>query len=800
MGTLLQDLRFAVRVLAKSPGFAVATLLILALGIGGVTAMFSTLYTVMIRPLPYSRPDRLVLGRATFSGDINPMVAGPDYLDYRDKSRSFSSLEAFFFRPFEVTVVVGGRAERTEGQIATPGLLPALGVQMAAGRPFTADEGRDGASPVAIISHAYWQKHFAAQADLAGRSLVIDGAPHEVVGVTPASFRFIGDVNVWLPLRPQMLGPRRYNNWLILGRLRDGVTLAEAQSEVDVIAAQLGKAYPDTNATKALLLTPLQGAFSEQYRSSFGLLFGGAAAILLIAWANAAGLLLARGAGRQGEMAVRAVMGASHWQLIRLLLTEALILAGAAGVAGTVLAVWMQDGLLRLMPIEALLLRDVGLSLPVLLFVLATTVLTGLAFGLLPAWRARHVALAQDLRSSGRGALEQGVRLRRGLVAGQVTVSFVLLVVAGLLTRSFTSLHQTDPGFNYRNLLTAEVPLSPVGYPDAKRSDFFGALLERVRPLPGVASAAAINQLPVRNPLNNVGIYAADAPPTNATDSGDGFYRVVLPGYFKTMGIPLLSGRDIQSTDTPSSRRVVIISRQLAQTLFPKRDPLGRHVVIDGRSDATWEVVGIVGDVKQDDLRQEARTRGTFYQAYGQQTPPTMRLAVRTSGDPLAIVGSLRTVLQEMDPGVPLSGPRTMEAVMANSTVSEKAQTLYLTTFSLLAVTLAAVGLYGLLAYVVAQRQRAIGIRVALGAQPSDVARPIVVEALVLAGAGLAIGIPAALALAHLIRTQLYGVTPSDPLTFAGGSSLLLGVTLLAAYLPARRAAKVDPMVALRCE
>jgi putative ABC transport system permease protein len=798
MSTLLQDIRYAVRMLAKSSGFACAALLILALGIGGVTAMFNTLYTVMIQPLPYSRPGRLVLGRATFSGTIGPTVAGPDYVDYRDKSRSFSSLEAFFPGPFEVTVVAGGRAERARSQIASTGLLPALGVNMALGRPFAADEGRDGAPPVAIISHAYWRKHFAAQTDLTGRSLVIDGASYDLVGVTPPGFHFIQDADVWLPLRPQMLGPRRYKNWLILGRLRDGVTLAEAQSDVDVIAAQLEKAYPDTNANVALLLTPLQGALTEQYRSSFGLLFGGAAAILLIAWANAAGLLLARGAGRQGELAVRAVMGASRWRLIRLLLTEALVLAGAAAVAGTILAVWMQNGLLRLMPIEALLLRDVGLSLPVLLFVLATTVLTGLAFGLLPAWRARHVALAQDLRSSGRGALQQGVRLRSGLVAGQVTVSFVLLVVAGLLTRSFTSLHQTDPGFNCRNLLTAEVPL--LGYPDANRAAFLGSLLESVRSLPGVVSAAAISQLPLRNPFNNVGIYAADAPPANPMEGGDGFERVVLPGYFETMGIPLLSGRDIQPNDTRDSRRVVIISRQLAATLFPKRDPLGRQVVIDGRSDVTWEVMGIVSDVKQDDLRQEARARGTFYRAYGQQTPPTMRLAVRTSGNPLAVVASLRALLQKMDRGVPLSGPRTMEAVMANSTVSEKAQTLYLTTFSLLAVTLAAVGLYGLLAYVVAQRQREIGIRVALGAQASDVARPIVVEALVLAGAGLAIGIPAALVLAHLIRTQLYGVTPSDPLTFAGGSSLLLGVTLLAAYLPARRAAKVDPMVALRCE
>ena len=263
MNALVQDLHHAVRMLIKSPGYSGAALLVLALGLGGVTAMFSILYSVMIQPLPYSRPDHLVMGRATFNGDLNPFVAGPDYLDYRDKSRSFASLDAFFFRPLDVTVVVGGRAERTGGQIATPGLLPALGVTMAAGRPFTAEEGRDGAPSVAIISHAYWQTHFAGQRDLAGRSLVVDGVAYEIVGVTPPGFRFVGDVNVWLPLRPQNLGPRRYNNWLVLGRLRDGVTLAEAQSEVDVIAAQLAKAYPDTNANKALLLTPLRSALDR---------------------------------------------------------------------------------------------------------------------------------------------------------------------------------------------------------------------------------------------------------------------------------------------------------------------------------------------------------------------------------------------------------------------------------------------------------------------------------------------------------------------------------------------------------
>jgi putative ABC transport system permease protein len=802
--TLWQDVRFALRQIRKNRGFACAAILVLALGIGGVTAMFSTLYAVMLRPLPYFRPDRLVLGRATFGGELDPWVAGPDYLDYRDQSRSFSSLEAFFgvpnAQPEEVTVTSGGTAERATRLSATVGLFSTLGVKMALGRPFTADEGRDGGPPVAIISHAYWQAHFAGQNNLRDLRLGIDGVSYDIVGVTPPGFHFIKDVDVWLPLRPKYLGARRYHSWFVLGRLRDGVSLAEAQSEVDVIAARLEKAYPDTNTNEALLLTPLQGAFSERYRSSFALLCSGAAAMLLIAWANAAGLLLARGASRQGELTVRAVLGASPWRLMRLLLAEALVLAGVAGAAGALLAVWIQRGLLRLMPIETLLLGHIGLSLPVLLFVLASSVLTGLAFGLAPAWRARHVNLAQGLRAGGRGSLHAGAHLRNALVTGQVTVSFILLVVAVLLTRSLTALHHTDLGFNPRSLLTAEVPLPPKRFSNLQCVFFFTALLDNVRALPGVVSAAAASQLPLRNPYNNISIYSADAPPASPKEEGDGYTRVVMPGYFQAMGIPLLAGRDIQPTDSAGSRRVVIISQKLARTLFPRRDPLGQHVVIDRARDVTWEVVGVVGDVKQDDLRHENSMRGTFYRSEAQVPWPTMRLAVRTTGNPVASANSLRAILQKMDREVPLSGPRSMEEIMANSTISERAQAVCLTSFSFLAVTLAVVGIYGLLAYIVTQRTGEFGIRLALGAQRADVFVAVLRDGLKTIIAGIGIGLAGALAATHLIASKLYGVSPLDPLTFLGVAVLMVAVAILACAIPARRAAKLDPMAALRYE
>ena len=800
MSELLQDIRYALRQLRKHPGFAFLVTLILALGIGGVTAMFSTSYAVMLRPLPYFKPDRLVLGRGTYQGNINPWLSGPDYVDYRDKSRSFSALETFFFGPKDVTATTGRTAERVKALRASTGLFGALGVNMELGRPFTEDEGWNGGPLVAIVSHDYWQKHFATESAVAGHSVAIDGDLCDIVGVTPAGFQFIQDVDVWLPMRPQHLGPRRFNNWFILGRLKDGVTLAQAQSDVDVIAAQLEKAYPDTNAKKALLLTPLQSAFTEQYHSSLAVLCAGAAAILLIAWANAAGLLLARSAVRRGELAVRAAMGASYWQLMRLLLAEALLLAGAAGAMATIIAVWAQNALLRLMPLQRLFLGGIAISWRALLFILAATVLTWFGFGLIPAWQTRNVNSAPGLRSSGRGFLGRGARLRSGLVAGQVALSIALLVLAGLLLRSLDSLHRANPGFTAHNLLTAEVPLPPEKYSGVQRSAFFASLLDGARSLPGVTAAAAISQLPLRDPFNDISIYAAGNPPTDPTKLGDAYQRVVLPGYFQAMGIAILAGRDIQPADTANSRRVVVVSQQLARMLFPNRNPLGQMVVIDRAKDAPWEIVGVVGDVKQSRLREVTSFRGSFYRAHAQLPWPTMRLAIRTGGNPLAMVRSLRELLQKMDPDIPLSGPRTMEEVIANGAISETAQAACLAAFSAFALILAAVGIYGLLAYVVTQRTGEFGIRLALGAQRAKVVASVLGDGLKTTLLGAALGLGAAVLVTPLISSELYAVKPLDPATFIAVTLVMLTVSIAACWMPARRASRVDPMVALRHE
>ncbi len=796
---MIQDFTHAFRRLIKTPAYSGATILILALGIGGVTAMFSVLDSVMIRPLPYPEPERLVLGRATYSGRINGILSGPDYIDFRDQAQSFAGLEAFYGSPFDVTARKGETTERAQCLLISTGFFQTLGVRFGLGRSFGPEDGSAKAPPVAIISHSYWRRRFASSSEAIGATIRIDGNALTVVGVAPQDFHFIHEPDVWLPQRPGNLGPRRYNNWLIVGRLKPGVPLSQAQSEVDVLSAGMAKAYPDTNAEKALLLTPLQNSFTDQYRTSFGLLLCGTAALLLIACANAAGLCLTRNLGRTEELAVRIALGASPSRIVGVLLSEACLLAVAGGAAGVVFAVWFKVGLVRLLDIDALFLGDTGLSFPVLGFVALITVLVVIGFGLLPAWRARNPEVVGQLKTGVRVA-RSGARLRRILVGGQIGVSFGLLIVCGLLTRSVLSLQRTDVGFDRRNLLTFEVPVSPRDYDNAKRTAFFESLLQNIRAMPGVLSAAAASQLPIRDPWNNVSISETGASPRSEAETPTGNQRVVSPGYFATMGIPLVAGRDIRASDSAGASRVVVISQSLARQIFQDRDPLGRSVVIDGVRETPWEVVGVVGEVKANILREDRGGRGSFYRPHAQVPLATMRVAIRTKGDAYAVLPAVTATLQKMDARVPLAGVRSMQAVIDNATSAERAVALCLTTFCALALILAAIGIYGLLAYSVSQRRREIGIRLALGSSLRSIVWSVVSDAGLPTVAGVLCGGIGALAATRLIGATLYETRTYDPFVFIASGTLLLLVAGLASWLPARRAARVDPAEALRAE
>lgn len=798
---LWQDIRYGARSLVRAPGFSVVVVLILAVGIGANVAMFSIMEMTMIRPLPYPEPERLVLARATFNGNVNQTASAPDYWDYRDYSTSFEQLAAFWGFSRSHTISGGDRPERVSGIIASINLFPALGVDPALGRHFLSAEATESGSPVVIISHRFWMRRYGGSSDAVGSTLVLDGEPYEIVGVMPAGFNFrFNDVDVWRPMRPDsdFIGARRFHNWTMLGRLKRGVSIEQAQSEVDVISAQLEAEYPDSNRGKALLLTPLQSALVEGYRQNLLLVMGAVALVLLIACGNVAGLLLARGSTRHSELSVRSALGASGARLARLLVTESLVMAVAGGVLGTLIAVWLQGAFLQLLAIEPDA-YEAALPVPVLLFALALSLFTGLLAGVAPAIRTSQNDLWADFKSGVRTTDASGTRFRSGLVVAQVAVSVVLLVGAGLLIRSFERVVGIDPGFDTGSLLTAEIRLPGPDYSEVERRiQFYSRLAEHVRAIPGVEDVALASQLPFRDPGNNIYIWAADNPPLDPADVLSAYTRTVYPGYFEAMGMPLLAGRDVAETDAGEAPPVMVISRAMADTLFPGQDPVGRQVVVDMGQEVTFEVVGVVGNVKMNTLLG-ARLMA-FYTSYLQLPMLTMRVAVRTTVRPEAVSGALREAVWSLDRNIPVADLATMGDLVSRTLSTRRIRTVALILFSGVAVLLATVGLYGVLAYYVTRRFHEIGIRIALGAARSDIVGLVLKRGILLVAAGLVLGLLGAWGATKLIEELLYQVAPTDPLTLAAVSVFFVSVAAVACLLPAWRALRVDPLIALQAE
>jgi putative ABC transport system permease protein len=803
--TLLQDLRYGLRAMLRNPGFAVVAVLTLGLGIGANTAVFSIIHATLLKPLPFRDPARLVLARATFGGTPNPMASAPDYYDYREQADRFEGFSAVL--PFEqkTTVTGGAEPERVSFAYVAHDLFRTLGVAPAAGRWFTPEEGLAGRPPVVMVSERFAQRRFGAPRNAVGASLAMDGRPYTVVGVMPATFRFLYDADVWAPMRrgeAVARMPRQFHNWLIVGRLKPGVSIASAQRQVDVISKRLEQQYPASNTGKALQLDPLQAALAGPQTPQLFLLMGAVGLVLLIACANVAGLLLARGSVRRSELAVRAALGASRARIAGQLLVESLTLALLSGVLGVALAFWLS----RLLPLLTGLgdpgSTPKGLDWPVLLFALALSILAGALFGVTPALRGSSRLLAQDMLSGTRttGTMA-GTSLRGALVVGQLAVSLVLLVGAGLLLRSFAHLSATDPGLNVQRLLTGEIQLLAEQYPDPnQRIQFFDGLREDFAALPGVNVAGFISQLPIRNPGNNIPVWDADHPPANPADARTAYKRIVLPGYFDAVRIPLLSGRDLGRGDREHTPLAMVVNEEMARTLFAERNPLGRRVSVDmgGPQPATFEVVGVVGNARLNFVGDSAPM--AMYLSYYQFPQATLRFAIRTDQAPESITQTVRRLVRGRNHDIPVENLISMERLIGDSLAPQQMSAIMVTLFAVVALLLACIGLYGVLAYSVSQRTHEIGLRMALGAERRDVLKLIVGQGFTLTLFGVGIGIVCAVAVTRLLANLLYGIKPTDLLTFAAVSLLLTAVALLASFIPARRATKVDPMVALRYE
>ena len=798
------DLRFALRVLRRTPGFTVVALLTLALGIGAATAMFSILNVAMRRELPYGEPDRLVLGRGTYNGNVNPLATLPDYEDYRDQAASLESLAAIGGGAGWTTLTGTDEPEQALITDVTPSLFETLGVPPALGRTFTIEECAEDGSGQVVISHSFWHRRFGGSPDALGQVLIIDGSPHVVMGVMPAGFRFYFDVDLWTPPWSGASDPinRRYTNWIMVGRLAPGVSLEAARSEIDVISKQLQEAYPDTNRDRTLQLDQLQVALVEGYRQSLLVLVGAIVLVLLIACSNVASLLMARGSARGSELAVRASLGASGSRLARHLLVECMILAVVAGGMGVALAVWLQDAILGFLSMDRLGIGDVGLSATMLGIALAVSLATVLIFGVFPSFVASRPNLAEGLKDGTRGSTSgSGFRYRSGLVVLQVALSLILLVGSGLLLKSYARMRSVDTGFRVENLLTATVSLPSKEYPEAElQTRFFESLKEGIEALPGVQSVGVVSRLPILQIWGNAPFWSLDQPPVTRRDAPTADQRTILPGYFETMGIPLVEGRVLEESDGADSPPVIVLTRRASEVIFNGESAVGRQVAVDmfGDEPSIFRVVGVVEDHQLTSLSGSVRPAVFF--THAQRPRATMRIAVATAVSPNTLIRPVQERIWALDRTIVLSEAQSMEAAVSNSISSTRYVTAILGLFASVALALAALGLYGVLAFFITQRVHEIGIRVALGASNGRILRLVVNRGVLLVGAGSTLGIAVALGTSRLLEGMLFQVSVTDPATFTGVTCFFLLVALGACLLPAWRALRVDPAEALRAK
>ncbi|HKV62011.1 MAG TPA: ABC transporter permease [Candidatus Acidoferrum sp.] len=812
-----RDFRHALRMLQRSPGFTTVAVLTLALGIGANTAIFSVIDSVLLRPLPYHEPDQLVMVWESNSQHPNPhnTVSPPNFLDWQSRNTVFSGMAYIFDQRDNLTG--NGDPQEVVVQDVSTNFFPLLGVNLLLGPGFTPENGKAGHDNVVILGYGLWKERFAGDPAIVGKSVVLNGHPQTVVGVAPQNFQWFIKDGSMTGAKPQMWSPFVFpQSWSshkdigrflsVVARLNPHSTPSQAQSQMTAIASQLEREFPDTDGHWGVNVVRLGDQISGELRPALLVLFGAVAFVLLIACANVSSLLLARAASREREMAIRTAIGASRWRIARQLLMESLLLAVIGGGIGIALAVWGTNALLAASPRNLLDLRSIPLDLHVLSFSAAATLLAGLLFGFLPSYISAHSRISETLKEGGRGSSSSSRRAiaRNAFVVAQLGLALVLLTGSGLLIRSFVRLVGVDPGFDSGHLLTFKITLPRAKYgKDPLCIAFFQQLLARISAVPGVRSVSMESFPPLTGLGAATGVHILSQPQQSLMDLPVADVGVVGQDYFSTMNIPLRSGRFFNAQELAQEKHVTIISQAFVDKYLQGVNPLGQKAVIYMKSleeagNTPSEIIGVVGDVHQMGL--DTAPEPTVYWPHPELVMSGMTILVRTSNDPLAMVSAIHSEVQKLDPELPMAAVATMDQLLADSLSRSRFTMLLLGIFAAVALVLAAVGIYGLIAYSVTQRTQELGIRIALGAQRRDVLRLVLTQGTRLTLLGVAIGVLAALALSRLLATLLFGVSATDPLTFVGVAGLLAFVALLACFIPARRATRVDPIVALRYE
>ena len=800
------DIRYALRNLLRRPTFTLIAVVTLALGIGANTAIFSAINALLLKPLPFPELDRVVAvwDQQPSRGVLHNEVTVANYLDLQSQTQSFEQLALYRWWSANLTGI--DPPERIQGFLVTANFLDTTGIKPIMGRNFASEENQPGKDRVAIITHSLWQRRFGGDPNILNKTITINSIVRTVVGVMPEHFNYPKGAEVYapLPMSPELMKSRGNHGYYVIGRLKSGSSIQSAQAEIDNVMARLEQQFPETNKGWSATVFPIVADTVRTYDTALWVMMAAVGFVLLIACANVANLMLARASGRRREIALRTALGASRWRIVRQLLTESVIVALIGGVLGILIGFWAIDALRAGNPGDAAKYApgwyQLGINWTVLLFTLGLSVLSGIVFGLAPALQVSKPNLNDSLKEGTRGTSGSSHRLRSSLVVFEVALSLMLLVGAGLLTRSFLSLLKTDPGFNPDHVLTMNLVLPGAKYKDEPaRAAFYNDLVQRVKAQPGVESAAFVNYLPLGG-ANSSDSYLVEGEPEPAPGQEyDGRYRVATPDYFRTMEISIVRGRAFTEQDKAGAQPVVIVNETLARKHWPGQDPIGKRIRFYGPLDkAPWmQVVGVIKDVKHE---LNIPVEPEYYLPHAQDSWNAMVLVARTIVEPASLAGALRQQVWAIDKDQPVFDVKTMQEVRSSSVAIYSFSSVMLAIFAGVALVLAAVGIYGVMAFAVTQRTQEIGIRMALGARTADVLRLVVTHGMKLALLGMVIGLAGSWALTRFIEKLLVGVPPTDLLTFSLVSLCLLVAAFVACYLPARRATKVDPLVALRCE